>query len=247
MFMKATDLNRALNYVDDAYLMEADTPDKEIKTMKTKKRAIRILIAAALISLLTVTAYAAELLPIRSLESGECKYYENYSDMNRAIAETGIRLDIPEAFQNGFHFQSVEISETKAKDENGDLVLSFQKLGVYYENELGQILVLSASPKLEELPKTKSIPATQKTVGEVELNYYLDHYKFVPDDYKLSKAEEEWAKQPNNYVTYGSDTVQERDVAFLCWTENDIYYFFYDRNGMNPEDLFAMAEEMIQR
>lgn len=247
MHMKATDLNRALNYVDDAYLMEADTPDKEIKTMKTKKRTLRILIAAALIGLLSITAYAAELLPIRSLESGECKYYENYSDMNRAIAETGIRLDIPEEFQNGFRFQSVEVSETKGKDENGDLVLSFQKLGVYYENELGQILVLSASPKLEELPKTKSIPTTQKTVGEIGLNYYLDHYKIVPDDYKLSEAEEEWAKQPNNYVTYGSDTVQERDVAFLCWTENDIYYFFYDMNGMNPEDLFAMAEEMIRR
>ena len=63
--MKATDLNRALNYVDDAYLMEADTPDKEIKTMKTKKRTLRILIAAALIGLLSITAYAAELLPIR--------------------------------------------------------------------------------------------------------------------------------------------------------------------------------------
>ena len=75
--MKATDLNRALNYVDDAYLLEADTPDKEIKTMKTKKRTLRILIAAALIGLLSITAYAAELLPIRSLESGECKYYEN--------------------------------------------------------------------------------------------------------------------------------------------------------------------------
>ena len=45
MHMKATDLNRALNYVDDAYLMEADTPykvieteSKEIKPMKTQKR-----------------------------------------------------------------------------------------------------------------------------------------------------------------------------------------------------------------
>lgn len=43
--MKATDLNRALNYVDDAYLMEADTPykvieteSKEIKPMKTQKK-----------------------------------------------------------------------------------------------------------------------------------------------------------------------------------------------------------------
>lgn len=45
--MKATDLNRALNYVDDAYLMEADTPykvieteSKEIKPMKTQKRSV---------------------------------------------------------------------------------------------------------------------------------------------------------------------------------------------------------------
>ena len=58
MHMKATDLNRALNYVDDAYLMEADTPykvieteSKEIKPMKTQKRAFRILLAAALIGL----------------------------------------------------------------------------------------------------------------------------------------------------------------------------------------------------
>ena len=57
--MRATDLNRALNYVDDAYLLEADIPDKEIKTMKNKKRTFRILVAAAMISLLTVTAYAA--------------------------------------------------------------------------------------------------------------------------------------------------------------------------------------------
>ena len=47
MHMKATDLNRALNYVDDAYLMEADTPykvieieSKEIKPMKTQKKSV---------------------------------------------------------------------------------------------------------------------------------------------------------------------------------------------------------------
>ena len=63
MHMKATDLNRALNYVDDAYLMEADTPykvieteSKEIKPMKTQKRAFRILLAAALIGVLSITA-----------------------------------------------------------------------------------------------------------------------------------------------------------------------------------------------
>ena len=94
MHMKATDLNRALNYVDDAYLMEADTPykvieteSKEIKPMKTQKRAFRILLAAALIGVLSITAYAAEMLPIHKLESGKTKHYESYSDVDRAIAQ----------------------------------------------------------------------------------------------------------------------------------------------------------------
>ena len=55
------------------------------------------------------------------------------------------------------------------------------------------------------------------------------------------------AKQPNNYVTYGSDTVQERDVAFLCWTEDGICYSLLDQNILNPDTLFAMAGDLIQQ
>ena len=36
--MKATDLNQAFNYVDDAYLAEVDAPDNENNSMKNKKR-----------------------------------------------------------------------------------------------------------------------------------------------------------------------------------------------------------------
>ena len=54
-------------------------------------------------------------------------------------------------------------------------------------------------------------------------------------------------KQPNNYVTYGSDTVQERDVAFLCWTEDGICYSLLDQNILNPDTLFAMAGDLIQQ
>ena len=114
--MKATDLNRALNYVDDAYLMEADTPykvieteSKEIKPMKTQKRAFRILLAAALIGVLSITAYAAEMLPIHKLESGKTKHYESYSDVDRAIAQVGLEVSVPEEFENGFRFQGVDV------------------------------------------------------------------------------------------------------------------------------------------
>ena len=45
--MKATDLNQAFNDVDCAYLLEVDAPEKENQTMKNKKRAFYIFLAAA--------------------------------------------------------------------------------------------------------------------------------------------------------------------------------------------------------
>lgn len=253
--MKATDLNRALNYVDDAYLMEADTPykvieteSKEIKPMKTQKRAFRILLAAALIGVLSITAYAAEMLPIHKLESGKTKHYESYSDVDRAIAQVGLEVSVPEEFENGFRFQGVDVGQTIGKDARDEKVLTYRQLSVSYENPQGQELTLLIRADMKEVSETESIPSISRTVDTIAARYYLDHYKFVPGDYKLSEAEEEWAKQPNNYVTYdGSDTVQERDVAFLCWTEDGICYSLLDQNILNPDTLFAMAGDLIQQ
>ena len=167
MFMKATDLNRALNYVDDAYLMEADTPDKEIKTMKTKKRAIRILIAAALIGLLTVTAYAAEMLPIHKLESGKTKHYESYSDVDRAIAQVGLEVSVPEEFENGFRFQGVDVGQTIGKDARDEKVLTYRQLSVSYENPQGQELTLLIRADMKEVSETESIPSISRTTDTI--------------------------------------------------------------------------------
>ena len=58
--MKATELAKAFNEIDDAYLAELDTSEKERITMKNRKKFSRILIAAAVICLLSITAFAAE-------------------------------------------------------------------------------------------------------------------------------------------------------------------------------------------
>lgn len=247
MRMKAMDLNQALNYVEDAYLLEVDSLEMERKPMKMKKRAFRILAAAAMIAVLSLTAYAAEQLRIRSLETGSSKYYETYAQMDQAMARAGLQLGIPERFESGFQFQGVEVRETQARDEHGNLVLTFQELVADYGNTLGQRLRLVAGPNLEDLPKTDSIPTMCRAVSEVELRYYLDHYMFVPEEYELSEAEAEWEKQPGNYVSYGSDEVEKKDYAFLCWVEDDLYYFFFDPNGVDREILFSMAEEIIRK
>lgn len=245
--MKATDLNRAFNYVDDAYLMEVDAPDKENQTMKIKKRTRYIFLAAALICLLSITVYAAELLNIQSYQSGSSKIFKKYSEINKALAQAELQAVIPETFANGYRFQSAKVQDVDAMDENGEQVLTFKELIVYYKDEQGQMLALRLREDLEELPKDERTPASEKTVGGVELSFYQDIYRFVPEDYQLSAEEQEWADQPGHYVSYGADEVQEKIASFLLWTENDINYSLMNLGweAFEADTLFMMAEEMI--
>lgn len=244
--MKATDLNQAFNYVDQAYLMEADTPEKENQTMKNKKRTFYIFLAAALICLMSITAYAAELLNIHSYQSSGCDIIEKYADINRTLTRIGLEAEIPEGFSNGFRFQRAKVQAYDALDENDEQLLTMQELYVYYRNEQGQEVTLVACVNLEGLPKDERAPASSKTVGEAELEYYQDVYRFVPEDYQPSEAEKEWSNQPGHYISYGADEVREQIVSFLRWTQKDVCYSIMDWNTVEPDVLFAMAEEMIR-
>ncbi len=248
MRMKAADLNKALNYVDDAYLKEADTPDKEIVTMNVKRRTLRILIAAALICLLSVTAYAAGQLRVSSFLSGKSISSENYSDVQSALKRTGLKANVPEQFQNGFHFQRVKTEEAVGADDNGNQVMTYWELIIYYANDQGQSVSFAVHENLEELPRSEQIPAEQRAVGGVEVTYCVDHYKFVPEDYQLSAEEEQWVQQPGNFISYGSDTVEETSFANLSWRTPDGAYALLDwEAALDADALFAMAEEIITK
>lgn len=244
--MRATDLNQAFNDVDETYLMEVDTPEKENLAMKNKKRTLYIFLAAALICLLSITAYAAELLNIHSYQSGSSKICQQYSEIDRALAQVGLQAEIPEGFSNGFRFQRAKVQEVDAMDEAEQLVLTLKELQVFYTNEQGQTLVLVTQVNLEGLPKDERAPTAAETVGDVELAYYRDYYRFVPEDYQLTEADEEWANQPGHYISYGSDQVREQISSFLRWEKNDVSYAIMDWNVFEPEVLFAMAEEMME-
>ena len=93
--MKATELAKAFNEIDDAYLAELDTSEKERITMKNRKKFSRILIAAAVICLLSITAFAAEQARIHSFTSGNQEYQESYNALAQAMEDAGFRLTLP--------------------------------------------------------------------------------------------------------------------------------------------------------
>lgn len=243
--MKVNDLNQALNEVDYVYLQEVDAPEKENQTMKSKK--IRyVFLAAALICLMSITAYAADLLNIHSYMSGSSNYFQKYSQMENAMKKAGLQAEIPEEFQNGFRFQTGKNQDVDGMDENDQKVLTLTELLIYYQNEKNQTLTLRLMTHMDGLPKDERVPDREETVGEVSLKYYQDTYKFVPEDYQLSEEDEKWLDQPGHYLSYGADEVTESTATFLSWTNNGIDYSIMDWNTVEPDVLFEMAEEMLK-
>ena len=146
--MKATELAKAFNEIDDAYLAELDTSEKERITMKNRKKISRILIAAAVICLLSITAFAAEQARIHSFTSGNQEYQESYNALAQAMEDAGFRLTLPEEFESGFRFQQVRTGEVECDDDDGNHVLTYMDVSVDYENDQGQQLGFYAIPNL---------------------------------------------------------------------------------------------------
>lgn len=209
-----------------------------------KKAAV--VLAAVLI--LSTTAYAADFMNIKSLVTTGGKEYhsESYKDMGKAMKQAGFEITAPESFKNGYSFRNVRVGETGAYDENNKELFTYKDLVVYYKNPAGTTLSLFTHIDREELSQGSREPDMTRMVGEVQVEYRLDHYKFVPVDYELTPEDEAMLKQPGYYLSYGSDTVIEQDNHSLSWVKDGIDYSILDSGAKEtPDVLFAMAEELI--
>jgi len=210
------------------------------------KKAAAVL-AAVLI--LTTTAYAADFMNIKSLATtGRGEYLsESYRDMDKAMKKAGFEITAPESFENGYSFRNVHVGESGAYDEHNKELFTYKDLVVYYKNPAGTTLSLFTHASREELSQGSREPDMTRMIGDVQVEYRLDHYKFVPEDYELTSEDKAMLEQPGYYLSYGSDTVIEQDNHSLAWVKDGVNYHILDSGAREiPDTLFAMAEELIQ-
>lgn len=218
----------------------------QIMNLRKAMKKAAALLAAVLI--LTTTAYASDFMNIKSLVTTGGKEYhsESYKDMGKAMKQAGFEITAPESFENGYSFQNVRVGETGAYDEHDNELFTYKDLAVYYKNPEGTTLSLFTHIDREELLQHSRQPDLTRMIGDVQVNYQLDHYKFVPVDYELTPEDEAMLKQPGYYMSYGSDTVIEQDNHSLTWVKDGVSYHILDSGAKeNPDTLFAMAEELI--
>lgn len=234
----------AMADVREDYILDAGQ-ETHVQKRKLPWKAILV---AALIPLLTVTAFAADALNIRSLVTGQTHYSSSdFGKMDRVMEIAGFQMDVKAEFDNGFAFEQVTVQDTQGQDEDGREVLKYREISVVYRDPEGNRLNLSAHPKLEEVPASDRPADETWQMDDVTAEYRQDHYKFVPEDYQLTPQDEAWAKQTGNHISYGSERVEEKAVSFLSWEKDGVCYLLMDMGGTAaPGDLYAMAAELIE-
>lgn len=184
-----------------------------------------------------VTGYATSMLPD--------KEYKSYEDIERAKAEAGFAFDSVESFSNGYAFSSMSVSVTDKLDESHNRVDSFKEWDAVYALDESHAINLYAHLPQEETNDERT-PSATTTIDGIEVNCYVDHYKFVPVDYELTEEDRANEAKSNYFISVGTDEVEECDYTTVCWTKDNICYFFQDRDTeLSQEELFQMVEEMI--
>ena len=248
--MKNDFLLHAIGQTKEDYIMEAQQLRDGVKTPRQTRRKPALwkgILIAAMISLMTVTAYAADFLNIQSLTSGTLHFSSSsYKKADNAMKIAGFQMDLKEQFGNGYTFDNIRVEDVDGRDEQDQKVLTYKETSVTYRNQSGYRLYLHAYQKLEEIPQSDHAAAQSRVIGDVTANYYLDHYKIVPADYQLTEADKLWEQQPGNFISYGSDQVEKTDVSFVCWEKEGICYSIMDMTAKEtPDTLFSMAAELM--
>ena len=162
------------------------------------------------------------------------------------MEDAGFRMDVKEKFRTGHTFEEVNVREVRGADENDQEVLNYSAIAVFYLDAAGNRLILNAEPEIPEIDAEDRPAAQSRKIGKVTVNYFVDHYKFVPEDYEPTEEEKAWAQEPGNYISYGSDEVEEQTFSFLVWSRDGIHYSIMDPRGAEQSEvMFAMAEELI--
>lgn len=202
----------------------------------------KMVIAIAVIGLLGSTAcFAAG--KITSLTGGnDGEKYTDFSKIDNLREELGYDVKVKESYENGFTFKDMILQEVIGNDDEGNAVASYNELGISYEKE-NEILNVGICKPLPEEPRTAK--QTEEYQG-IEISYYNDTYKFVPEDYELTAEDIENEKKDNYYISYGSDEVQLNQMSHVNWTDNGIHYSIMGTDtSLSVEDMIQMAEEMI--
>ena len=258
--MKRETISLALNSLDDRHITDTAvfSPERvqrspeRIVYMK-RKRIVTFALAAALMLVLGISAFAIWGIPrfTGTHPMPKTAEYTSLSALPEIEKDVGYPVTVPEHFSNGYAFSMLRVDGEAVFGESYEVLKEYYSVHVTYTRNGAPDLSLSLSPVLELESSSEApvrTPSEQRTVSGVTVDLNRDHYKVVPEDYE--KTEDDLAQEAagHYYISFGSDQIEEREVASAEFKLNNVSYTLIDMKAEEAslDTLTQMAGEIIE-
>ena len=225
------------------------TARQEESIMKKKMHFKRYIAVAACVCLLVPAGIFAG-GKVSSYTSGtdgaDYKTSTDWKDLNAMEEKAGIETDAVENFSNGYQFSEISTVPFNALDEEGVRMFKEIELQVRYQNDAGNEINCYMNRADDRMTDDRTPDQTAELDG-VTVSCYEETYKFVPADYEETAEDRALEAAGGYYISYGNDKVEVQDSLSVKWEKDGVSYGIqgFDTD-LTPEELFAMAGEMIQ-
>lgn len=240
--MKTDIIFDAMNALPDDMILDAGAV--RAKPHPRRSSILRTaLIAAVMALLLSVTAYAAGgSLAGQHSSSLLGLNWTSLNKLPRAEKRLGLKLTVPERFENGFAFERMTLQYTEVTDDAGETVETFPELNVYYGAE-GKQLSLDI---MAERPQLHNGGWTTRDCDGVTLWCHAFTYLAVPESYLPNEEETARIESGELMIGYGASEVLRMESSFVQFELEGALYNLLSMDGTGVETLCAMAEEIIR-
>lgn len=219
---------------------------KEIPHMSGKNIRRTIVLIAAVMMLLTVSAYALN-GTVACWGTAKSSYYYSFESLPSSAKlekELGYLPAITAEFENGYALRSGSIFYGAFFDADYNELERFKEMTVNYFKD-GDKLIYTVRRFDTPTEMGGDIIAD---VDGVPVKYNAYNNKLVPEDYELTD-EDKAAKESGELIfSWGIDNIDIVRVQGVNWEQDGVFYGFTQIDGkLTPEELVSMAAELITR
>ncbi len=215
--------------------------------MRNMKKGRVIILAAAICLILGTAAFAGGIGGYSILGTNQSTEQTNYDKLDTIVETAGFSFDSVESFSNGLKFESMNVSDCKNVDEEGNSQ-PYQSVKINYSNSENQKVLLSITPA--EFAKFDGRFSESFDLNGMNCYYNVQLMKLIPEGYEMSAEEKQQMEDGTVWFSSGGEDqeVEEHTWYIMNWTDGNSYYnLLTDEIQLDGEEMFNMAKEIMEK
>ena len=232
-------------------LEEAAALQKKGDVQMNKKKAYprAAMIAAVLVLATTATVFAAG--KIRSITSHSRSSYDYTSaeEITEALEKSGITA-FPETLGEAFKMDGGNIVTNEGLDEEGAVIESWESFFITYKDKEDRTLYVdvTCNTAMEEDRGSWPEPTEKRIIQNTEVRYDHTEHLMVPPDYEVDEETKKRAEEDDHFaIGYGASEAEIMFFDTVQFAVDDTMYEIFSSDGVTGNELFAIAEQLIER